>query len=261
MSSAEALEGRTALVTGASQGIGRACAEALVHRGCNVVLAARRAEPLVAAAETLGPRAHHVVCDASDARQAEAAVAATLDRSGALDVLVCAHGILPAPASFFDLDDAVWDDVLAINLRGVVNMARAAGRHMRDAGGGVIVIVSSINALLAEPEMAPYNVAKGALASLTRSIAYDGGRHGIRVVGIEPGWVRTPMVEEWLAPLEGQWLECSMLGRFAQPEEIARVVAFAAGPDAGYVTGTMLTVDGGHAGILPPLRAADQQRS
>jgi NAD(P)-dependent dehydrogenase (short-subunit alcohol dehydrogenase family) len=255
MDRGEALAGRTALVTGASRGIGRACAEALTAHGCNVMLAARRAEGLVAAAAELAPRAHHVVCDASDPRQADAAVAATLGRFGALDVLVCAHGILPEPASFFDVEDAVWDDVLAINLRGVINMGRASGRHMRTAGGGTIVNVSSINALLAEPDMAPYNVAKGALASLTRSMAYDGGRHGIRVVGIEPGWVRTPMVEEWLAPLEGQWLECSMLGRWAQPEEIASVVAFAAGPGASYVTGTMLTADGGHAGILPPLRA------
>jgi NAD(P)-dependent dehydrogenase (short-subunit alcohol dehydrogenase family) len=249
-----ALAGRTAVVTGASSGIGRASAEALAAQGCNVMLAARRVDGLLAASAALTPRAHHVVCDVSDAPQAEAAVVATLERFGALDVLVCAHGILPEPASFFDVEDAVWDEVLAVNLRGVINIGRAAGRQMRRAGGGTIVNVSSINALLAEPDMAPYNVAKGALASLTRSMAYDGGQHGIRVVGVEPGWVRTPMVEEWLAPLEGQWLECSMLGRWAQPEEIASVVAFAAGPGASYVTGTMLTVDGGHSGILPPLR-------
>lgn len=254
----QGLAGRAALVTGASQGIGYACAARLVNSGCRVMMVARTPDRLAAAAAGIGDGAIHTARDVSDAGDADAAVAETVERLGRLDVLVNAHGVLPPPRSFFDLEDGVWDEVLGVNLRGLINTGRAAGRHMRDAGGGVIVNVSSINGLLAEPEMAPYNVAKGALASLTRSMAYDGGPHGIRVVGVEPGWVRTPMAEEWLAPLEGDWLECSMLGRFGQPDEIARVVEFVAGPGGSYITGTMVTVDGGHAGILPILRAAAQ---
>jgi meso-butanediol dehydrogenase/(S,S)-butanediol dehydrogenase/diacetyl reductase len=251
------LEGKVAVVTGGSHGIGYACAGELTSQGARTVLIARTEAALELAAGDLAHGCAYVAADVSDSSAARRAADEVVERFGTLDILVNAHGVLPTGADFPDVPGDVWDEVLGVNLRGVINSGQAAARIMRDRGQGVIINVSSINARLAEPGMSPYNVAKGALAALTRSMAYDLGKRGVRVVGVEPGWVRTPMSEEYLAPVANEWLECSMLGRFAEPAEIASVVAFLAGPGASYVTGTMVTVDGGHSAILPALRAAD----
>ncbi len=251
------LQGKVAVVTGGSQGIGYACAAELASQGAQVLLIARTQPALERAAERVAHDCAFVPADVSDATAVARAIHEVVQRFGTVDVLVNAHGILPPAVDFPDVPAKVWDDLLGVNLRGLINTGQAAARIMRDRRCGVIVNVSSVNALLAEPTMSPYNVAKGALAALTRSMAYDLGKHGVRVVGVEPGWVRTPMSEEYLAPLAGEWLECSMLGRFGEPAEIASVVGFLAGPGASYITGTMVTVDGGHSAILPALRVAE----
>jgi NAD(P)-dependent dehydrogenase (short-subunit alcohol dehydrogenase family) len=249
--------GKVVLVTGGSSGIGKACAARLLAGGASVVIAARRADVLDAAAKELGelgPCAT-AVCDVADRAQVEGAVRTAVDHFGGLDVLVCSHGVLPEPKPFLELTDGDWEAVLSVNLGGVISAGQAAAGAMIERGGGAIVIVSSINAFQAEPEMAPYNVAKGALQALTRSMAYDLHSYGIRVNAVAPGWVLTPMTEPYFTDLADAELECNIVSRVGRPEEIANLVAFLAGPEASYLAGETITVDGGQVGILAPLRA------
>jgi meso-butanediol dehydrogenase/(S,S)-butanediol dehydrogenase/diacetyl reductase len=257
MNAPRPLEAKVAVVTGGSQGIGYACAKELICQGMRVALIARTETKLARAARELAHGCVYVVADVSNPGTAERAIDEVVDRFGALDVIVNAHGVIPAEAEFPDVPTEVWDYVLGTNLRGVINMGRVAARRMRENGSGVIINISSVDADVPAPLMSPYTTSKGAIGALTRSMAYDLGKHGVRVVGVEPGWVRTPMTEDYLAPLAGRWLEGNMLGRFAEPSEIASVVGFLAGPGASYVTGTMVRVDGGHSGTLALLRAAD----
>jgi NAD(P)-dependent dehydrogenase (short-subunit alcohol dehydrogenase family) len=257
MTAGSPTEGKIAIVTGGSQGIGFACARELAARDMQVVILARSEDVLKRAAAEIGDGCSFVPTDVSDPEAARKVINDVAQRLGSVDVLVNSHGIFPAEGEFPDISDQVWDEVLSINLRGVINTAQAAARVMRTQRSGVIVNVSSISAELSEPLAGPYCVAKGALGAMTRAAAYDMGKHNVRVVGVQPGWVRTPMTEEYVAPLSGQWLESSMLGRVGEPDEIAKVVAFLASPEASYITGTMVTVDGGHSGILPHFRAGE----
>jgi NAD(P)-dependent dehydrogenase (short-subunit alcohol dehydrogenase family) len=249
--------GKVALVTGGSSGIGKACAARLLADGASVVIAARRPDTLETTAKELGEigACATAVCDVADRGQIDDAVRTAVDRFGGLDILVCSHGVLPEAKPFLDLTDADWNAVLSVNLGGVISAAQAAARAMIERGAGAIVTVSSINAFQAEPEMAPYNVAKGALQALTRSMAYDLHPYGIRVNAVAPGWVLTPMTEPYFTELADADLECNIVSRVGRPEEIAALVAFLAGPDASYLAGETVTVDGGQVGILAPLRA------
>jgi meso-butanediol dehydrogenase / (S,S)-butanediol dehydrogenase / diacetyl reductase len=249
--------GRVALVTGGSSGIGRACARRLLEDGASVLLMARDEERLAVAEEELasmGPCASFAG-DVSIEGQACGAVAAAVKRFGRLDVLVCAHGVLCEPKSFLELTDADWSAVLDVNLWGLIRMGRAAAGAMAEQRSGVIINVSSINAYQAEPGMAPYNVAKGALQSLTTSMAYDLYQRGIRVNAVAPGWVLTPMTEPYFEELADKELESNIVGRPGRAEEIAHVVSFLADERSSYIAGETITVDGGQVGILAPLRA------
>ena len=248
---------RTALVTGAGTGIGAATARRLAADGCGVALVGRRPEPLEATAraiEAAGGRAVALPADVGESAQAERAVAEAVAALGGLDVLVLAHGVGGSAAVGDDTPER-WDEVLRINLSGAFLVARAALPHL-ETGGGAIVTVASTNAWAAGPGWASYNTSKAGLVMLTASIANDYGPRGVRANCVCPGWVRTPMADGDMDDVaarhgtdrDGAYRLTSSttpLRRPAEPDEVAAVIAFLAGPDAGYVTGATIPVDGG----------------
>jgi NAD(P)-dependent dehydrogenase (short-subunit alcohol dehydrogenase family) len=244
---------RAAIVTGGGTGIGAAVARRLGADGYAVVLVGRRSEPLEAVASELEAAAV-VTADVGEPSEVERIVATAVERFGGVDVLVNNAGIGDSRAVLDETPES-WDETLRINLTGAFLMARAALPQLIERRGS-IVNVSSINGLVAGPGWASYNVSKAGLVMLTRSLAVDYGPQGVRSNCVCPGWVRTPMGDADMAEVgkshgtdvEGGYRlvhEGHPLGRPAEPEEVASVVAFLAGPDSSYVNGVALPVDGG----------------
>jgi len=235
--------GRRALVTGAGSGIGLAVARALHAEAADVVLADARLEAAEAAAEELGDRARAVALDVRD----EAAVAAVLDEAGALDVLANVAGIgstTTAPDTALD----VWEDVFAVNARGTFLCCKHAIPAMAAAGGGAIVNMASIAALVGLRNRAAYCASKGAVVALTRALAVDHVGDGIRVNAVCPGTVDSPWVRRLVEEV-GESLDAlrarQPMGRLGTPDEIAGAVLYLASDAAAFVTGSALVIDGG----------------
>jgi NAD(P)-dependent dehydrogenase (short-subunit alcohol dehydrogenase family) len=256
--------GTAALVTGGSSGIGGAVAELLAAQGARVAVSSADADQVRAVAASItagGGMAIPAIADVSDPAAISAAVDLTVRAFGSLDTLVACAGI-QRYGSVADTDEATWDEVFAVNVKGVFFAARAALPHLRRSGRGAIVIVSSVQALATQTGVAAYAASKGALNALGRSLAIDEARHGLRVNTVCPGSVDTPMLR-WSAglfsdgSLEGvrrtmdEWARAYPLGRVAQPREIAEVVSFLASPRASYLTGEDVRVDGGLLAGLP----------
>jgi NAD(P)-dependent dehydrogenase (short-subunit alcohol dehydrogenase family) len=242
------LEGRRAVVTGGAAGIGRAIASVLAEGGARVTIADRDLAAAEATAATLGGDA--VRLDVTDPDAAEAA-AARYAGAGAPDILVNNAGIVHNAASL-EVDLADWRRVIDVNLHGVFHTARAFGRHMVAAGRGSVVNISSICGEVAvhpQPQAA-YNAAKAGVNLLTRSLAVEWAGK-VRVNAVAPGYTATELTllgrskPEWF----DTWLAGIPMGRLAEPREIALAVAFLASDAASYVTGTVLTVDGGYTAI------------
>lgn len=248
------LEDRTALITGGSAGIGRATALLFAQEGARVVIAARSAErgqEVVARIQAAGGTARFVPCDVRRPDDCARAVQAALDAFGQLDILFNNAGIVPV-GTVLDTPLSTWDDVLATNVSGVFYMSRAALPPMIARGRGVIINCGSDWSVVGGQEAAAYCATKGAVALLTKAMALDHGRQGIRVNAICPG---DTYVERWNAKLKpGQTLEDYLdelgqgfaLGRVAAAEEMARAVLFLASDDSSYMTGALLVVDGGN---------------
>lgn len=250
-------EGRAVLVTGGALGIGRGIVEGFAAAGAAVVLADVNAEAAAALAASLsagGERATAVVGDVSDRADAARMVAEAVEANGRLDVLVNNAGIMPTTwyHRLEDTPDEVWDRILAVNLTGTFLMSRAALPAIRGSGGGAVVNVSSVQALQSMPQVAAYGATKAGILSLTRTMALEHAREGIRVNAICPGTIDSELVRD-LARAEGGDIEANVrrygdfhpIGRIGLPADVAQAAVFLASPRASFITGEYLTVDGG----------------
>jgi NAD(P)-dependent dehydrogenase (short-subunit alcohol dehydrogenase family) len=241
----------TVVVTGAASGIGRATADLLVQQSLVVVGVDRDQANLREAAEVLGQSFVPVAGDVAERSTHERAAAAAKER-GEVTGWINSAGVW-AQTRAHDLDEQDLDTVLAVNLKGsILGCAVACERFLRDGGGGAIVNVSSIEAVVAFPDAVAYEASKGGIDALTRQVAVDYGPAGIRCNGVRPGAIMTPMAEGYLAgypderdALLQSWRDLSVLDRVGRPEEVASVIVFLLSEDAGFITGSFVNVDGG----------------
>jgi NAD(P)-dependent dehydrogenase (short-subunit alcohol dehydrogenase family) len=244
------LNQKVAIVTGASQGIGHACAERLVREGARVMLADVRPEG-AAAAEALGDQARFFQADVSVKAEVDAMVAATLAAFGHVDILINNAGVTHA-AEFLDLAEEDFDRVLRINLKSMFLCSQAVAREMVKRNSGSIINMSSVNAELTIPNQVPYVISKGGVNQLTRVASVSLAQHGIRVNAIGPGTILTELAKQAvLSSPEARHtiLSRTPLGRCGEPEEIAAIAAFLASDDASYITGQTLYADGGRMAL------------
>ena len=242
------LDGKVALVTGGSRGIGRAIALRLGQEGADVAVCARNVEAageVASEIEGLGRKCLVRACDVADAEQAGALIASTIDELGQLDILVNNAGVT-RDNLLMRMKEEDWDEVLAINLKGAFNCARAAVRPMLKARGGRIVNITSVVGLQGNAGQANYAASKAGLIGLTKSLARELASRGITANAVAPGLVpETGMTGELAAEVQQQMLSAVPLGRAGTPEDVAHAVAFLASEQAAYITGQVLAVDGG----------------
>lgn len=263
------LAAKVAIVAGGSTGIGQATAHRLAVSGARVVICGRLApevEATVAELHAADLTVAGIAADVTSAADMARVVAIAVDRFGGVDILVNSAGI-QRYGTDVETDEATWDEVIAVNLKEMYLAARAAIPEMRKRGGGVIVNVSSVQAFGAQQGVAAYAASKGGINALTRAMAVDHAAEGIRVVVVCPASVETPMLRASADRFKGErsreailaeWGRMHPLGRIAQPEEVADLIAFLAGPHAAFITGGEYTIDGGLRSTLPVvLPAAD----
>ena len=253
------LHSKVALITGAGQGIGAACAQRFAAEGARLMLVDQDGAKAAAVASKLAASGHEATsmrADVSIKADVDAAVTATIARFERIDILVNNAGITHA-ADFLDLDEKDFDRVLAVNLKSMFLFSQAVARRMIDqqwtpGTGGAIVNMSSVNAVLAIPNQIPYVVSKGGVNQLTKVTALALASHGIRVNAIGPGTILTEMAKAAVLQNDEarrKILSRSPLGRCGEPEEIAAVAAFLASDDASYITGQTIYPDGGRLAL------------
>lgn len=242
------LEGCVAIVTGASRGLGRAAAAALVEQGVRVVAAARSIDALHDFKATAPDQIHPVQCDMLDAEAVAGLPQVAIDTFGGLDIVVNNAGIAPA-GKFLEQDQAIWDKVMAVNVAAPVILTRAAGKHMVEQGSGKIINIASTSGILGKAMLVAYSSSKGALLQFTKALAAEWAKSGIQVNAIAPGAFET---EAQSAVLESPDILKRRLGkiparRMGAPEEIGPLVCYLASSKSDFVTGGVFVIDGGES--------------
>ena len=243
------LQGQVAIVTGAARGNGKAIAEGLLRAGASVAMVDVNGDGLNAAVADFRNQsldAHAYTCDLSDGSQIERLVTEIVSSSKSIDVLVNNAGVTFGYPLLEYPDDA-WDKTYEVNLRAAFLLSRAVGREMVKRGKGSIINITSLNAEMAFPDNPAYMACKGGLRQLTKSLAFDLGRHGIRANNVGPGYFVTEMTaRSWNDPEKRrQRTEHTVLGRWGEPRDLAGVVIFLASDASSYMTGQDIYVDGG----------------
>ncbi len=249
------LEGRVAIVTGASQGIGAACAERLAQDGAAVALwdvDDARGTALSASLSERGRRAIYRHCNVASKQEVDAALAATLGAFDRVDALVNNAGIFRA-ADFLDITEADWDAVIDINLKGAFLVGQAVARAMVAARThGAIVHMSSVNGIMAIPSIASYNASKGGVNQLTRAMALALADHGIRVNAVAPGTVATELAQKAVLgsdAAKARIMSRTPMRRLGEPSEVADLCAFLVSDASSYMTGEIVYIDGGRMAL------------
>ena len=250
------LTGKGAIVTGGATGIGQGIAFRLAEAGAQVMIADLNLEAARQCAEQIkakGGKAQAIRADTRILADATKVVQATVDAFGSLDILVNNAGVYPR-ASVMDVSEEMWDMVIDVNLKGVFFYSQAAAKQMAKAGrGGRIINLASIEAFMCSEKLAPYNASKGGVVQLTKALAKDLAPHRILVNAVAPGAILSPGVKASIAQ-SGESIKASanrvqasqFLGRFGEPDDIARVVLFLASPAADFMTGSVVVVDAGY---------------
>lgn len=242
------LDGKIALVTGAGSGIGKCIAETYAREGARVALADIDAEATKSAARAIGNNAIALRCDVSKKADVDGVVEETLAAFGALDILVNNAGATHVNKPMLEIGEAEYERIFAINVKGVFLACQAVVPAFRRRGGGVIINIGSTAGLRPRPGLSAYNATKGAVHVLTKSLAVELAPDGIRVCAIAPVATETPLLPSFLGPAPGmreKFVATIPLGRLASPQDIAAAALFLASPDAKFITGNIMEVDGG----------------
>ena len=240
------LTGKSALVTGASGGIGADIARQLHGAGATVGLSGTRVEPLEALAAELGERAHVLPCNLSDMEAVEALPKQAIEAMGAVDILVNNAGIT-RDNLFMRMSDEEWDSVLAVNLTATYKLCKGVIRGMMKSRWGRIVNISSIVGATGNPGQANYAASKAGMVGMSKSLAYEVASRGVTVNAVAPGFIRTAMTDKLNDDQKAGIMAQIPAGRMGDPAEIASAVLYLASEEAGYVTGTTLHINGGMA--------------
>ena len=246
-------KGRIAVITGAAQGLGAELSRAFVACGTTVCLLDIDAAAVTATAAELGERASGLTCDVRDRTQVESCVQQIVERHGHIDVLVSNAGI-HRRVDPLDFNDQDVDAIFNVNMRGCLNVCSAVGRVMVDQQSGSIINVSALGGGVLGLGRAgsAYGMSKGGVVSLTRDLAAEWTRHGVRVNAVAPGWIRTPMTSALQNNPERSAVMLGRVpaGRWGEPEDVARVVLFLASDASAYISGHTIPIDGGAANVI-----------